>query len=261
LAGDDPSLVYLEWSVDEDDYDPASPADWARANPAMGIRIPEDYIPQERAALSPAAFASERLGVGDWPSESGHGIISADDWAACSDPEGDRPCDPVVFAVDVTPERGSGAIGFAGRRDDGVVAVELADHRSGVDWIVARCAELGEQWRPGCVVVDGGGPAATLIGGLQAAGFQVVEIGSSEVAQAAEGFYDAVVVGEIRHRSEAPLDAAVAGVKKRPISEAWAFKRLTPGVDISPLVAVSFALWGLQTQDVGELSPDDVYVG
>ena len=55
------SLAFMEWSADELGYDPASPADWARANPGLGIRISSDYIERERDALGPEAFARERL--------------------------------------------------------------------------------------------------------------------------------------------------------------------------------------------------------
>jgi hypothetical protein len=44
-----------------------NPANWARANPAMGARITQDYIRNEQRSLDPRAFAVERLGVGDWP--------------------------------------------------------------------------------------------------------------------------------------------------------------------------------------------------
>ena len=86
VAGGDQSLAFLEWSADEDAYDPASPADWARANPGLGIRISPEYIGREMAALGPDAFARERLSIGDWPvGDAGQwSTISADAWGACS---------------------------------------------------------------------------------------------------------------------------------------------------------------------------------
>jgi phage terminase large subunit-like protein len=86
VAGGDRSLAFLEWSADEDGYDPADPADWARANPGLGIRIAPEYVEREMAALGPDAFARERLSIGDWPvGDAGQWeTITADAWSACA---------------------------------------------------------------------------------------------------------------------------------------------------------------------------------
>lgn len=260
MAGGDPSLVYMEWSVDEESYDPADVDDWAKANPALGIRITEDYVARERSALSAEGFAAERLGVGDWPSEGETGVIPLEVWRGCADPRGDRPVDPVCFAIDVNVERSAAAVAVAGRRADGLVAVELADHRSGLEWLVARVVELDSTWHPVGVVVDVGGPAATFVRELEDAGVTVIPIKFSEVAQAAEGLYDAVIAGTLRHMADGRLDAAVAGAKAKTYGDAWAWARRTSAVDVSPLVAASFALWGYLENCDGELGPDDITI-
>ncbi len=85
VAGDDRSLAFMEWSVDENRYDPADPAAWAQANPGMGKRITQEYIELERAALTPEAFARERLSVGDYPVAGGAWeTIRAEAWEACA---------------------------------------------------------------------------------------------------------------------------------------------------------------------------------
>jgi phage terminase large subunit-like protein len=89
LAGGDPSLAFLEWSVDPDAYDPGSMADWAMANPGLGIRIAPDYIAREQAALGPEEFARERLSVGDYPVDGAGtwSVLGEDAWRACADPQ------------------------------------------------------------------------------------------------------------------------------------------------------------------------------
>ena len=86
LSGSDPSLAFFEWSVDPDNYDPADPADWALANPGLGIRITAEYIAKERAALAPEEFARERLSVGDYPTGDGGSwdVIAEDAWGAAA---------------------------------------------------------------------------------------------------------------------------------------------------------------------------------
>ena len=86
VAGGDASLAFMEWSVDENDYDPADPDAWALANPGLGIRIAPDYIERELAALDPDAFARERLSVGDYPKGAGGNwaVVGEDAWNACA---------------------------------------------------------------------------------------------------------------------------------------------------------------------------------
>jgi phage terminase large subunit-like protein len=84
VKGGDSSLAFFEWSADERD-DPSDPAVWAKTNPGLGIRITEDYVARERAALAPDAFARERLSIGDYPvAGAGEwGVIRRDAWDAC----------------------------------------------------------------------------------------------------------------------------------------------------------------------------------
>jgi phage terminase large subunit-like protein len=87
LRGDDPSLAFMEWSVDPDNYDPADLQCWAQANPGLGIRITPEYIAKERAALAPDEFARERLSVGDYPADGGAWeVVSQGAWSACAAP-------------------------------------------------------------------------------------------------------------------------------------------------------------------------------
>jgi phage terminase large subunit-like protein len=85
VRGSDPSLAFFEWSADPDAYDPASLACWAQANPGLGIRITQEYIAKERAALAPDEFARERLSIGNYPAGSaGWRVVGQDAWEACA---------------------------------------------------------------------------------------------------------------------------------------------------------------------------------
>jgi hypothetical protein len=41
------------------------------------------------------------------------------------------------------------------------------------------------------------------------------------------------------------LDSAIKGAAKRTLGEAWAWSRKSSDVDISPLVSVTLAFWGI----------------
>jgi hypothetical protein len=246
LAGNDPSLAFFEWSVDRDDYDPADRTCWAQANPGLGIRISPDYVEHERAALAPDAFARERLGVGVYPTDLADAwqVISRESWTALTDVRS-VPEDPVAFAADAMPGGSHAAIGVAGRRSDGLLHVEVVDHKPGTAWVVPRLVELVRKHDPCAVVIDSTGQAASLIGPLEQAGIEVLQPSARDAGNACGQFFQAVTdAAEIRHRGDPALMSALGGAQTRPLSDAWAWARRSAAVDISPLVAVTLAAWG-----------------
>jgi hypothetical protein len=264
----DPSLAYFEWSVDPhvDECPPdctahddtASDEAVLKSNPAIGYRLTLAKVANERVTLSATGYARERLGVGDYPA------LTADTWqvlgeavwralaAADSAPEGS-----LAMAIDMTPERSHAAIGVAGPWRGGT-HVEVIDHRPGTGWLLDRAAELHERHRPRCWVVDAGGPAGSLIEQLAARlGVKIVSPKVREVAAACGQFYDAATEQTMSHLDQAPLAAALAGAQKRPLGDAWAWARRGVNVDISPLVAVTLAKWGLGVEIEEDSDPMD----
>ncbi|MDI9885914.1 terminase [Streptomyces sp. HNM0645] len=255
----DPSLAYMEWSVNphvtecsrdcQDHDDPRSPLSVAKANPALGYRLSLAHTERERLSMGEAIFNRERLGVGDYPSDSADtwSVIGEDVWRALADGDS-QPSDPVAFAIDVTPERSHASICVAGLNGS-AVHVEVVDNRPGTDWVVERARDLHERWSPRCWVVDAGSPAGSLLTDLERAlGVEVVKPKTREIAQATGQFYDAVTSGDVVHLDQAPLSTALAGARKRDLGEAWAWARRGVGVDISPLVGVTLARWGLTAE-------------
>jgi hypothetical protein len=251
-----PRLAYWEWGC-EPNADPADRANWFTANPGLGIRIDQDDFEDEFNNVSAENFAREHLGVWD---DQAQGVITTAQWAELADGRS-QPSAQVAFAVDVIPDRSYGSVSVEGLRDDGLIHSELVDRRPGTDWIVSRIAELDAKWSPVGVAVDEGGPAGSLIGDIERAGVEVTRLTMRQVGQAAAQYYDAIVQGRLRHRSQPLMDAAVLGATKRPLGDAWAWGR-KGAVDVDPLVSASNALFVLnQHLDGGGLSPDDVYVG
>lgn len=262
VRGGDRSLAFLEWSVDPDSYDPGDPREWARANPGLGIRITPEYVERERAALAPDEFARERLGVGSYPTDLGDAwaVISRDRWAALAD-GGSAARDPVAFAAEVAqvaPYRRVSAIAAAGYRADGRVHAEVVEHRDGTDWVVPRLAELKRRHRPCAVVIDPSGHAGALIDDAAKAGVEAEKFTARDAAQAFGLFRDLADAGRLAHLGQADLDAAVAGAITRPLGDALAWDRRSPAVDISPLVAVTEAAWGLSKFGRNKIAPYDI---
>ncbi|MFI6732101.1 hypothetical protein ACIBI9_04140 [Nonomuraea sp. NPDC050451] len=280
IAGGDPSLTYLEWSIDphtaecaRDEAgtitctahdDRADPASWAKANPSLGIRISVDHVRREFTSMSAKGFDRERLSVGDWPVDEGAAweVIPEERWRAVADESSDAE-GKVAFAIHVAPDRSYAAIATAGRRADGLLHVEVIDYRAGTQWVPERAKDLQERWSPCAWVVDAGSPAGSLIADLELVEFErpgggigaleITKPTSTEVGHAYGQFVDAVMPEEgaptIRVLPHPALDTAVAGAVTRSIGrDAKAWDSKVASVDICPLVAATFAAWGFSTK-------------
>lgn len=241
LAGGSPRLAYFEWSIDPDDDDSGDPAAWARANPALGIRIREEFIAGEMVALDAGTFARERLGVPDpeprdvvvdppFPLVTWDGLTV----------DADRPVDGLTWAVDVSPDMASAAIGLAWRKPDGTAQVQVVDHRPGAGWVAGRVAELRDQWG-GVWLLDPRGASAALQDGWQG-----VTVAVRDARRACVLLEAAVRSGALGHYGQVELRRALEGAVRRPSDDGgWGWSRRSTTVDISPLVAVGLAYWGV----------------
>jgi hypothetical protein len=195
-------------------------------------------------------FAVERLCVGDWPRTDGlvNIVISQERWAELVD-EVSAPRDPVVFTLDITPDRRRSAIAVAGKRTDELLHVEIVEHRAGTGWVVERLVELVAKHQPLAVLCDGVSPAASLVRELKQAGIEIQTLDGRQHAQACGMFYDAVEQGKLRHLGTPELAAAIRGAAQRPLGDAWAWSRKNSQTDISPLVACTLGVWGVVSLD------------
>lgn len=254
LAGGDPSLVYLEWSA-EDDASPTDPQAWAQANPGLGIRISAEHIAREQRSMGAKAFAVERLGIGDWPAEGVIvSMVDAATWGALAD-QHSTPLDPVAFAIEATPDRRYAAIASAGARADGLLHGELVDLRPGMGWVLDRIVALRRRWGPCAVVLRPDSAAGAFIPGLLERGIEPYSVAGREYGQACGAFHDACTGSLLRHVGQAELTAALLGARARKAGDAWAWDWKESPANIAPLVAVTLALHGfaLHGRDAGRV--------
>lgn len=251
-AGGQSGSVYFEWAAGDDD-DPADPETWLNCHPALGHTISFDALNTDFHSMELAD--AERAYLNRWTSGLSAGPIPVGAWNRREDIDavlGDGLC----FGIDFAPDRSTGSIVAAGPCDVGW-GVEVVDRRSDVDWVVARCVELAERWKPAGFVVDSVGPASSIVPDLEAAGLRVVVSNGRDMANACARFHDAVVGAKLVHRGQPDLTAAVVGAQKRKLGDRWAFSRSSSAVDISPLVAAALALWGASTFEPPKV-PDPV---
>ncbi|MGY4986486.1 hypothetical protein [Streptomyces nigrescens] len=171
--------------------------------------------------MDPETFAQERLGVGDWPVEGDEWrVIGRDSWMARTD-EASEPLEPMVLAIDTSPDRKYSCIAAAGLNQDGDTHVEITDceeydHRPGTQWVVPAVLAMWKSRRFAAVVVDKKGQAGSFIDELLAAEVTVISPNTQEFAHACGEFYSGVIPrrGEkatLVHRDQTPLTSAVAG--------------------------------------------------
>lgn len=250
LKGDDPSLCYLDYGA-ADDANLDDREVWRQSNPALGIRISEEFIERERTAMSSEGFGRERLGI--WPRMAGEEwqTITAADWHAACDPDS-KIDGAIALGIEVSyPDRAWGTIAASGFRVDGKTHVEIVDHRQGTGWILERVKELVDRHDVLGVFVDPGSLAGSLIPDLESAGVTVTRVSAREVAQASGSMFDAVAgdpeARDLVHIGQVELNQAVAGVVKRALADGWTWDRRNASTIISPLVAVTLSKWGFDS--------------
>ena len=237
-----------EWSVDAPGVDQITAEDrllWYQTNPALGIRLSEEFTAEELRSMSTDDFCRERLG---WWSpilatQEDH-PISSDVWNACASseqkPDG-KTAYGVKFAADgsevvlcgaVCPQGGPARISMIERRPTGMGVRWLAE------WLNARYRKAC------CVVIDGRNGVDVLvdkIADVWKAKNSVLRPSAKEMIAAASLLMDELGEQSVSwyEPQEALRDSALSSVK-RPISGGWGFG----GDDSAPIEAAALALWG-----------------
>jgi hypothetical protein len=284
--GNEPRLGYLEWCIGPakeicQDGEACShvygqavgcgldkPEQWQQANPAMGRRIEQITIEDERRACVSIElahqFGRERGGWHDAPA-GGTSPITAEQWEDSAEIES-KIVGALALSVDIRPDGLAATIAVSGRNEDGKTHAEITgtkkrglDSRPGTAWIVSRIVKIFEKHDPSVLILDPSGPAGALIPALLEAGFVKVSspdedvpvdkwrlylVSGREYAQACGALVMDIREEAFRHIDQKPLNDAVDGARTRPLADAWAWSRKDTTVDISPLVAATLARHG-----------------
>ncbi len=225
------------------------------SNPAYGtLRLPEDFVADERRTLSVVEYARERAGRWEDPPTEGTDDALAEwpDRAASTA----APSAPLLWGIDVAPNMAAAAIGVCGSAPAGE-CVEVVDHRRGSAWVPGRVAELVAKHGPMTVGVVKGSPAEALIPDLEPLdGVTVKPLPAADTTAACATFARAVTDGTVAHRDDPRLNDAVAGARRKFAGDGWRWTRVGSDSDICALYAVSVArhLWA--TEPVVDRSED-----
>lgn len=224
------------------------PKRWAKANPALGIRILLSTIEGECESMPPDTFARERLG---WWSpvieEKAEYVIDAEAWKACMSneqkPEG-KTAYGVKFSLDgsevalcgaVCPKDGPARISLINRQPMSVGIQWLAD------WLNARYDKAC------CVVIDGRNGVSTLVEKIAPTwrykGSVICPRAGDVIASVS------TLTNEVSERTvtwfagQEQLTESATTSTKRAIGGGFGFG----GENSAPIEAAALALWGCRT--------------
>lgn len=270
----DPSLGLFEWSAPDDvrctclrDGGAHAPdcrlqdrRAWAQANPSLGYTVTEQALASALATDPEPVFRTECLCQRVESLDEEWQVIGQAAWLAAHDPASQLEGRP-AFGVYVPPDRSYTAIGIAGARTGGGRHIEVAgngqvlDYRPGTKWVVRRLREL-EAHKPSVLVIDD----KALVDEAEAAGLTVHRATAGDMVTGCQLLYDGICGPDIdgrdvHHLDQADVTDAVRGAVKRDIGGSWAWARRDLAVDVTPLAAVSLALFGHSTPRIQRPKP------
>jgi phage terminase large subunit-like protein len=261
---DDPDTEWFiaEWSAEQkaplDD-----PQAFAQANPSAGHLPGMTIAGLMRTAAKAKNKNVERVEVlGQWVTSLVTPYLDVQKWQASADAPvlddgelvvpGSRIADSsrMVMGIDVHREKRltRSSIGVAGYREDGRVHLELIAQRTGMTWVVKHARAVREKTGINQVAIQTKGcDAADLVADLREAGFDIVDISATTLLISAGRLRDRLREDKIRHRSQGPLDLAVDNGATKTLGGMDVWDRDAGPVDIAPLVALTYALVGLES--------------
>lgn len=250
----DPSKhdAWHEWSVAADgiaDIKTENPDLWYMTNPALGIRLSEEFTAEEHRTMSTDGFARERLG---WWSP----IYSAKDpiainpqkWGECSSKEL-KPEGKTAYGVKFSSDGSEVCLCGAVMDTEGVARISLIGRRStseGIQWLADWLNERST--KACCVVIDGRNGVDVLIDKIADSWKyknSKIKANTRDVIAATSMLVDAIQERKITwYEKQGDLNESALTSTKRPIGQqGWGFG----GDNSTPIEAASLAFYGVKT--------------
>lgn len=250
---DDPGKhdCWHEWSVAAESVEKINAEDtslWYMTNPALGIRLSEDFTAEEFRSMSKDGFARERLGwwspvleqVNDY-------AVNHDNWKLCMSEEL-KPEGKTAFGVKFSPDGSIVCLAGAVVDEFGITRISVIEQKStgqGTQWLADW---LNSRYKTAsCVVIDGRNGVDVLtekIADVWKMKSSVIRPSVKDVVAAVSMLTEAVNEKKLTwySKQETLNDSAITSVK-RPLGGGWGFG----GDNSTPIEACSLALWGVKT--------------
>lgn len=247
-AKNDTSFALFDWSA-PDGADPLAEESILQANPSIGYgELTVQICRSEYDLMLESRYRTEVLC--QWVTEVEPSYLDVKDWAALvrkpqqiTIPRGAR----TVWGIDMSVDRSTVYVAAAVYTNSGVPFITVREARAGSLWVVPYMTDLMATSGMRDVVIQArGNPAMEFIEPLREAGMDV---------HALEGSWFGIATGKLRDRvrshdlvviDQPAVNLAVSGGLTKRFGETDAWNRTGSAVDISPLVAMTLALYGLE---------------
>ena len=240
-----------EWSVSAENVSEINTKDtslWYMCNPALGIRLSEEFTAEEQKTMSEDGFARERLGW--WASLSETKVDLAIDekiWSACKSAE-PKPEGKTAYGVKFSPDGSLVSLCGAVIPTIGEARISLIEQKPtamGTQWLADF---LNERYtKATCVVIDGRNGVDVLIEKITNVWKykgSIIRPSAKEVIASVSGLIDALNEREVTwYEGQNILDDSAKTSIKRPIGGGWGFG----GDNSTPIEACALALYGVKT--------------
>lgn len=240
-----------EWSVSAKTVEEINIADttlWYMTNPALGIRLTEEFTAEEQRSMSADGFARERLG---WWSpvivEQIDYAIPESVWNGCASKE-TRPDGKIAYGVKFSADGSEVCLSGAVLSKDNRVYIELIERKStgqGTRWLADWLNQRYD--KACCVVIDGKNGCDVLVDRISDVWRMkgsVIRPTVREVIASVSALTDAVNEQTLswNEMQDALKESAITTIK-RPIAGGWGFG----GENCCPIESCALALWGVKT--------------
>ena len=252
LASPSKHDAWHEWSIEAAGIAEINVEDktlWYMCNPALGIRLDEEFTDEEKRSMSVDGFARERLGW--WAPEVSKAVettaIPADVWDRCASTD-PKPEGKTAYGVKFSPDGSEVALCGAVEDADGIIRISLIDRRptgQGTQWLADWLNERSK--KACCVVIDGRNGVDVLIDKISHIWRfkgSIIRPSVKDIIASVSMLTDALNEHKLTWYSKQIdlRDSAVTSTK-RPISGGWGFG----GDNSIPIEACSLAMWGVKT--------------
>lgn len=238
-----------EWSVAADKIEDIKAEDsslWYMCNPALGIRLDEEFTAEEFRSMSKDGFARERLG---WWSptiaEKVDNAIDKNKWMSCMSSE-KKPEGKTAYGVKFNPDGTDVVLCGAVMDKDGIVRISEIDRKStsqGIRWLSDW---LNERYmKASCVVIDGKNGTDLLIdriSGTWKAYNSIIRPKVNDVIASTSLLIDAVNENKLTwYEGQEDLSDSATTSIKRAIGGGFGFG----GDNSTPIEAAALAFFGV----------------
>lgn len=241
--------AWHEWSVDGQTISDINTKDtslWYLTNPAMGVRLSEEFTLEECNTMSPDGFARERLG---WWSPvfeiSDNKALDGEKWAACASKEL-KPDGKTAYGIKFSPDGTKVALAGAVTNNDitRISLIRFENTARGIRWLSEWLNERVE--KASCVVIDGRNGVDVLIDRISTVWKfkdSIIRANSKTAIGAYSLICDCINEKTLTwYELQDELNLSAINSTKRPIAGGYGFG----GEDSEPIQACSLALWGVK---------------